>query len=287
MEQRELIVILADISGYTRFMLANQTSAMHGQLVITGLIQSLLKQVDIPLTLQEIEGDAVFLYAAHPGTDAGWQDVLAQVSVKLEHFFDAFIRQSAIAIESTPCPCAICAHADQLGLKIIVHVGTAVFHEIAGRPQVSGPDVILAHRLLKNSIEQNEYLLASEAAYTAMRDHLPGEFEPSQETYDGFGTVHTHVRRLDQQLLAARAALFHMNASDTKVALASYGRGMLFMPIIAAQQLRRPVRPFTLQERLTMIVKSFLEPLAYLLYYRREIPRRVLARGKPRPSGTV
>jgi hypothetical protein len=287
MEQRELVVVLADISGYTRFMLANQTSAMHGQLVITGLIQSLLKQVDIPLTLQEIEGDAVFLYAAHPGTDAGWRDVLAQVSVKLDRFFDAFIRQWAIAIESTPCPCEICTHADQLGLKIIVHVGTAVFHEIAGRPQVSGPDVILAHRLLKNSIEQNEYLLVTDAAYTVMRDHLPGDFESSQESYDGFGIVPTRVRLLDAQLRAARDALFQMSESDTKGAVGSYARGMLLMPLAAALQLRHPVRKFTLRERLAMLVESLWEPLAFLVYYRREIPRRVLARGKPRPNSTV
>ncbi len=65
MDQKQLI-ILADISGYTRFMLANRTSALHGQMIINGLIESILKEVDIPLTLQEIGGDAVFLYAAHP-----------------------------------------------------------------------------------------------------------------------------------------------------------------------------------------------------------------------------
>lgn len=32
METKKLIIILADISGYTRFMLDNQTSAVHGQI---------------------------------------------------------------------------------------------------------------------------------------------------------------------------------------------------------------------------------------------------------------
>jgi len=31
MESRKLIVILADISGYTRFMLESRTAALHGQ----------------------------------------------------------------------------------------------------------------------------------------------------------------------------------------------------------------------------------------------------------------
>ena len=48
-------------------MLENQTAAVHGRMTITGLIESILAQVDIPLTLQEIEGDAVFPYAARAG----------------------------------------------------------------------------------------------------------------------------------------------------------------------------------------------------------------------------
>jgi hypothetical protein len=67
-QTRKLIVILADISGYTRFMVESHTAALHGQIVINGLLESILREVDIPLTLQEIEGDAVFLYAAHPGS---------------------------------------------------------------------------------------------------------------------------------------------------------------------------------------------------------------------------
>ena len=60
MQQKELIIILADISGYTRFLVENRKSARHGQLCINSLIESIPQQVDIPLTLQEIEGDAVY-----------------------------------------------------------------------------------------------------------------------------------------------------------------------------------------------------------------------------------
>ena len=42
---------------------------MHGQICINVLIEAILEQVDVPLTLQEIEGDAVFLYAAHRGRE--------------------------------------------------------------------------------------------------------------------------------------------------------------------------------------------------------------------------
>jgi hypothetical protein len=58
--QNRLIVVLADISGYADLMVRNQTAAMHGQIMVTMRIEAMLKQVEIPLRLQEMEGDADF-----------------------------------------------------------------------------------------------------------------------------------------------------------------------------------------------------------------------------------
>ena len=102
--EQPLILILADISGYTRFMLENQQSAVHGQQCITFLIETLLREVDIPLRLQEIEGDAVFLYAARDGDDAAWREALAQVRTKLPRFFAAFI-DALKSAETDNCEC--------------------------------------------------------------------------------------------------------------------------------------------------------------------------------------
>jgi hypothetical protein len=54
-----LPLILADINGYTRFMLASQLASVHGQQVLTQLIEAILREVEIPLEVKEIEGDAV------------------------------------------------------------------------------------------------------------------------------------------------------------------------------------------------------------------------------------
>jgi len=286
MEQRKLIIILADISGYTRFMLENQTAALHGQLVISRLIEAILKHVDIPLTLQEIEGDAVFLYAAHPGADADWNAVVEQVSRKLGRFFHAFIDELAVSVESTPCDCAICRNADQLGLKIVVHAGEAVFHEIAGRPQVSGADVILAHRLLKNSVPGNEYLLLSEAAYAAMGPHLPGVFERYQESYDGFGAVPLRVRFLHDDSLAARDALYTLSDGDLAALVTGYTNAINPIAFVHCliEQLRHPVRPFTLREKLLLIRDAIFGPIRMRLIEGAAIRERVVARGKRRTS---
>jgi hypothetical protein len=49
-------------------------------------------------------------------------------------FFDASFAETGAFMELSPCVCAICHHADQPRLKIIVHVGDAVFQE---RPALS------------------------------------------------------------------------------------------------------------------------------------------------------
>lgn len=109
MEPREqqAVLILADISGYTRFMVDSQLAAIHGQLCITYLIETLLREVDIPLRLQAIEGDAVFLYAANPGDEQPWTETLRQIRTKLQRVFAAFLEAMATATEATPCRCAI------------------------------------------------------------------------------------------------------------------------------------------------------------------------------------
>lgn len=109
MEPREqqVVLILADISGYTRFMVESQLAAVHGQLCITYLIETLLREVDIPLRLQAIEGDAVFLYAANPGDEQSWIETLRQIRTKLQRFFAVFLEAMTTATEATPCRCAI------------------------------------------------------------------------------------------------------------------------------------------------------------------------------------
>ena len=285
MDQKKLVIILADISGYTQFMVENRTSAVHGQLVINGLIESILKQVDIPLTLQEIEGDAVFLYAAHPGSDAEWNSIVEQVSRKLGAFFESFIRTLGVIAETTPCECAVCRNLEKLALKIVVHSGEAVFHELAGRPQVSGSDVILAHRLLKNSVQANFYLLLSDAAYALLGAHLPGSFATHRETYEGFGTVSLRVRDLTQDLLAARDSVYALDDAGLEGALRGYMEENRPSRMVAAalQQIRNPIRSFSWLEKLGMLLESAVViPLAGFLYYRRALPKQLRARGARR-----
>src|ERR1700745_1767984 len=129
--EQELVIILADISGYTKLMVANQLAAVHGQQCITFLIETIIRQVDIPLHLQELEGDAVFLYAV-AGDGQLWSEVFAQIRTKLIRFCEVFIEAMVIGgeVPPVPCPCSVCKDVHQLKLKVIVHSGHAVFNTI-------------------------------------------------------------------------------------------------------------------------------------------------------------
>ena len=188
-----VVLILADISGYTRFMLASQESLVHGQQVITELLESIIREVEIPLVVKEIEGDAVFLYAVKTDDDATWEQARQLIGRKLIGFFEAFARTIVWASESTLCPCAICKNFDQLKLKVVVHSGEALFHRIGDFSDVSGVDVILVHRLLKNSVKSDEYILMTEAAYRDIGLPVGVEVSKGEERYEGFGAIPTYT----------------------------------------------------------------------------------------------
>jgi hypothetical protein len=277
--EQQLVIILADISGYTKFMVENQVAAVHGQMCITFLIETLLREVDIPLELQEIEGDAVFLYAARPSDDDAWPDVLAQVRTKLGRFFKVFIEGMITAGEATPCRCAICRNASELKLKVIVHSGRAVFHTIGRRPQVSGADVILAHRLLKNSLPSNEYLLMTESAYRDLGREMNGEFLRREETYEGFGAVGTYVQLMGDTVERSREAMYAMPPA----ALASRARrylrwNLLKQPGALFEQMWHPVVEIGWFRRVGFALANVVLLPVLSFYFLFVIPQRLLAK---------
>jgi hypothetical protein len=192
-EERPVVLILADIGGYTEFMLSSRTSLLHGQMIINELIQAIIDEVQIPLKVAKLEGDAVFLYAVQEGGDEKWQNTKRQIGARLPAFFNAFSDKLEQLIRTTQCTCDACLNIGRLRLKIIVHAGTAAFYRIGNFTELASIDVIIAHRLLKNSVESQEYILMTEAAFTDIP--LPGGKEAYQhkETYPAIGTLNTYV----------------------------------------------------------------------------------------------
>ena len=63
MELKRVVLVLADISGYTRFMKIHTMSLLHAETIITELLEAVLDHAEFPLTLSKLEGDAAFMYA--------------------------------------------------------------------------------------------------------------------------------------------------------------------------------------------------------------------------------
>ncbi|MFO1501752.1 MAG: DUF2652 domain-containing protein [Verrucomicrobiota bacterium] len=188
-----VLLVIADISGYTRYMAANAKTLAHSQTVITELVKAIIQTVELPLEIAKLEGDAVFLFC-RKGSDPGrWAASKRIVAQKLLAFFQLFREKLAELRLSTTCTCQACTHIDRLRLKVIAHSGEALFHHVLNFLELAGVDVIILHRLLKNSVQADQYLLLTDAARADLdfAEELP--LSASTETYDEIGRIKTYV----------------------------------------------------------------------------------------------
>lgn len=169
-------------------------------------------------------------------------------------------------------------------MKVIVHSGSAVFNTVGGLSQISGTDVILAHRLLKNSVPSHEYLLMTEAAYRDLGREMSGEFLKGEENCEGLGRVTTYVQFMGDKAAREREALYSLPADTFKSRLQQYRLWAGAGPQIRAtlEQLRNPIKPVGRLKRVAFVaLYLFQMPFAYL-YFRMVIPRRMFARKEDR-----
>lgn len=194
--EQEALLLICDVSGYTRYMLDNREARRHGYLVIAELMQAVLRQTRSPLRVAKLEGDAVFLYALLPGAAQPEKPDDRQAAVirhQMGQFFMCFKEKLAELVQSNVCGCGGCINAGELRLKVVAHQGRVVSHHIGQFAELAGVDVILVHRLLKNSLHQEEYLLLTDTARAVLwpENNAPGEAYTEQ--YDDLGMVSTFV----------------------------------------------------------------------------------------------
>jgi hypothetical protein len=151
------LLVLADISGYTRFV--GGTVLEHGRLWTTRLLELVASRLAPVLTLSAVEGDALVFYGQRNAPDP------MLVPLLLETYRD--FRRTAESIDPcTGCACEACDSGKELQLKYIIHAGPYIEQNIAGRAQLFGHDVNVACRLLKNHIPAKQYAFVTDAAST-------------------------------------------------------------------------------------------------------------------------
>jgi hypothetical protein len=196
-------LLLADISGYTAFFRAVQEAHFAdlkaGDFVpeayplLSSLLDGIVAALVPPFTLSKLEGDAVFAFD-------GARKVTGTDLVDLLHTcHDGFRQRLETALELMPCSCEACTRIGTLEVKFVVHQGEFVATSIAGHQELLGPDVTVAHLLLKNHVPEllghSSYALFSDAATTALDVPLDGTREIA-ERYDHYPPVEAHVLAL-------------------------------------------------------------------------------------------
>lgn len=191
--EKNVILMIADISGYTRFMVSNAETLQHSQIIITELIQAIIKQIELPLKIAKLEGDAVFLYLVKSNNEKELEKIRRTIGEKLITFFRIFSEKIVELSGTTLCRCNACINIEKLKLKIIVHSGKALMYSVGRFNELAGVDVITIHRLLKNSATSSEYILMTEPAYREMIFPQTINVTEGSETYDEIGTVKTFL----------------------------------------------------------------------------------------------
>lgn len=196
---RQGYLLLADISGYTAFLTG--TELEHAHAIIHELTTLIRERLAPPMRFVKLEGDAAFCYA----DEAAFRDGERLVELIEACYFD-FSNRLLDMQRATTCRCAACAAIPSLGLKFVTHYGSYVVERDDGREDLAGPDVILVHRLLKNTISDG----GGPQAYAFFTDacllRLPPSFNlpAHSEMYESFGETTGGVHDLKPVVDAMR-----------------------------------------------------------------------------------
>jgi len=164
MENKGLLFI-PDISGFTRFV--NETDIEHSRMIIQELLELLISSNQIGLKVSEIEGDAILFYKF--GEAPGVKELYSQVEKMFVEFHKQLIAYDTVKY----CHCKACIAAINLSLKVITHYGEFTGYSVRNFYKLIGKDVIAAHQLLKNDIDQHEYWLITEDLLKQSKESEP------------------------------------------------------------------------------------------------------------------
>jgi len=186
-------ILIPDISGFTEFL--SHTEIEHSTHIINELLEIIIEKNSLDFFLSEIEGDAVLFYKKGnpPSTTALIGQCLSM--------FEAFHYQLKVIARDTVCQCGACQMTHNLNLKFVIHSGEIFEYKINRFVKASGIDMIIAHRLLKNQVPGNEYILLSKGAeeQAGVIDNSPGlTWNKAADQYASIGTVNYQYASLRQ-----------------------------------------------------------------------------------------
>lgn len=186
-------LVIADLSGYTDYL--QTTELEHAEDVLADLTDTVIDNLQAVLTISKLEGDAVFAYALEGSTDA------TMLLDGIDNAYFAFRRRVRNITQATACDCNACRRIPTINLKFVAHHGQFVRRQVAGTEELTGSDVVLVHRMLKNSIIEKLGVEAYAFFTDPVFDNLSVDAEtlkmaPHIEEYEDVGAVSGHVEDL-------------------------------------------------------------------------------------------
>lgn len=155
MKGSPMLLCIPDISGFTEFM--SETDFDLSSKVIPALLNQIIYTNEIGLKVSEIEGDAVLFFKT------GEIPSLKKLVEQCQKFYIEFYKELEVLRKKYKTTSGADKIPEILGLKIILHYGKEVaLTKVGNSIKLFGEDLIVAHRLLKNKIRMDEYLLLTE-----------------------------------------------------------------------------------------------------------------------------
>lgn len=171
--------VLADIGGYTSFL--SGVAIEHANEITEDLLNTVLRCNRNRWKLANVEGDCIFFYTEG-------DEPPAELIDHIRRMYKDFCQRVIHIAERAACPCGACTRTGELSLKFIVHSGEFETQKIANRTELVGSDVITAHRLLKNSVPIDEYVIVTDN-YSDMMKSAGLPTTRGEDEYEHRGTV--------------------------------------------------------------------------------------------------
>jgi hypothetical protein len=193
----DTLFFIPDIGGFTRFV--SETEVSHSQHIVKELLELLVDANQLGMKVSEFEGDAVLF--TRVGSPPSLADLLSQARRMYVEFHAHLKGFEMLRI----CQCGACAGASRITLKFVAHCGPAATMDVKGQSKFIGKSVIVAHRLLKNSVPQPEYLLVTQETLEQLGEGDAPRFEAGSASYDEIGEVRYRYRSMAEYLVEAKA----------------------------------------------------------------------------------
>lgn len=191
-------LLIADISGYTSYLAGVELD--HAQDILADLMATVVTSLRPTFRLAKLEGDAAFTIAPAAKVDG------SLLLDTIERCYFGFRRRRRNVRQATSCECNACVRIPDLNLKFVVHDGVVARQRMMGLEELVGADVIIVHRLLKNTIVESTGVAAY--AYLSQACVTSAGIEPAAlgmqrhvEAYDHIGEVEGWVHDLERRWL--------------------------------------------------------------------------------------